>query len=134
MKRSFLQAAIVSILLNGCTTRTLTKRMEKKLEGNYIRMLRAILNRSWWQHSTKHQLYGHLPPTTKTIQIRRTRHAGHSWRSRYELKCDVLLWTPAHGRVKAERPVRTYIQQPFENTGCSLEDLPDTMNDWVRWR
>ena len=35
MKRSFFQAAVVSILLYGCTTWTLTKRMEKKLDGNY---------------------------------------------------------------------------------------------------
>ncbi len=35
MKRSFFQAAVVSILLHGCTTWTLTKRLEKKLGGNY---------------------------------------------------------------------------------------------------
>ena len=81
MKRSFFQAAVVSILLYGCTTWTLTKRLEKKLDGNYTRMLRAILNKSWRQHPTKHQLYGHLPLITKTIQVRRTRHAGHSWRA-----------------------------------------------------
>ena len=34
MKRSFFQAAVVSILLYGCTTWTLTKRMEKRLDGN----------------------------------------------------------------------------------------------------
>ena len=45
MKRSFFQAAVMSILLYGCTTWTLTKRLEKKLDGNYTRMLRAILNR-----------------------------------------------------------------------------------------
>ena len=72
MKRSFFQAAVVSILLYGCTTWTLTKRPEKKLDGNYTRMLRAILNISWRQHPTRHQLYGHLPPITKTIPIRRT--------------------------------------------------------------
>ena len=77
MKRSFFQAAVVSILLYGCTTWTLTKRPEKKLDGNYTRMLRAILNKSWRQHPTKHQLYGHLPPITKTIQVRQTRYAGH---------------------------------------------------------
>ena len=93
MKRSFFQAAVVSILLYGCTTWTLTKRLEKKLDGNYTRMLRAILNKSWWQHPTRRQLYGHLPPITKTIQVRRTRHAGHCWRSRDEL-ISVLLWTP----------------------------------------
>ena len=47
MKRSFFQAAIVSILLYRSTTWTLIKRMEKKIDGNYTRMLRAILNKSW---------------------------------------------------------------------------------------
>ena len=82
MKRSFFQAAVVSILQYRCTTWMLTKRMEKKLDGNYTRMLRAVLNKSWRQHPIKQQLYDHLPPFTKTIKIRRTRHAGRCWRSR----------------------------------------------------
>ena len=133
MKCSFFQAAIVSILLYGFTTWTLTKRLEKKLDGNYRRILRAILNRSWGQHPTKQQLYGHKPPITKTIQIRRTGHAGHCWRSRDELIRDVLLWTPSHGQAKAGRPARTYIQQLCEDTGCSPKDLPEAMNDRERW-
>ena len=100
MKRSFFQAAIASILLYGCTTRTLTKRLEK-LNGNYTRVLRAILNKSWRQHPRRHQLYGHLPPITKTILARRTSHAGRCCRSRDELICDVLLWTPTYGRAKS---------------------------------
>ena len=109
MKRSFFHTAVASIMLYGCTTWTLTKRLEKKLDGNYTRMMRAILNKSWQQHSTRHQLYGHLPPFTKTIQARLTRHAGHCWRSRDELISDVLLWTSTYGRAKAIRPARTYI-------------------------
>ena len=134
MKRSFFQAAVTSILLYGCTTWTLTKRLEKKLDGNYTRMLRAILNKSWQRHPTRHQLYGHLPPITKSIQVRRTRHAGHCWRSRDELIRDVLLWIPTHGRAKAGRPARTYIQQLCEDTGCCPEDLPRAMNDREEWR
>ena len=126
--------AVHALLLYGCTTWTLTKRLEKKLNGNYTRMLRAILNKSWRQHPTRHQLYGHLPPVTKTIQVRRTRHAGHCWRSRDELIRDVLLWTPTHGRAKAGRPARTYIQQLCEDTGCCPEDLPGAMNDREEWR
>ena len=82
MKRSIFQTTVVLILLYGCTTWTLTKRIEKKIDSNYTRMLRAILNKSWRQHPTKQQLYGHLPPITKTIKIRLTRRAGHCWRSR----------------------------------------------------
>ena len=134
MKRSFFQAAVVSILLYGCTTWTLTKRLKKKIDGNYTRMLRAILNKSWRQHPTRHQLYGHLPPITKTIQVRRTRRAGHCWISKDELISDILLWTPAYGQAKAGRPARTYIQQLCEDTGCNPEDLPKTMNDREKWR
>ena len=133
MKPSFFQAAVTSILLYGCTTWTLTKRLEK-LEGNYTRMLRAILNKSWRQHPTRRQLYGQLPLITKTIQVRRTRHAGHCWRSRDELKSDLLLWTPTYGRAKAGRPARTYIQQLCDDTGCSPEDVPEAMNAMEMWR
>ena len=69
MKRSFFQAVVVSILLYGCITLTLTKRLEKKIDGIYTRMLQAILNKTWRQYPTSHQLYGHLPPITKTIKL-----------------------------------------------------------------
>ena len=127
MKRSFFQTAVVSILLYGCTTWTLTKRLEKKLDGNYTIILRAILYKSWRQHPTGHQLYDHLSPITKTIQVRRTRHAEHCWSSRDELISDVLLWTPTYDRAKAGRPARTYIQQLCEDTACSPEDLPEAI-------
>ena len=110
------------------TSKSCTKRMEKKLDGNYTRMLRATLNKSW------QQLYGHTPPITKTIQVRWTRHAGHCWRSKDELISDVLLWTPTYGRSKAGQPAWTYIQQLCEDTGCSPEDLPEAMNDREKWR
>ena len=123
----------IYILLYGCTTWTLTKRLEKKQDGNYTRMLRAILNKSCQQHPTRHQLYGHLPPITKTIQARRTRHSEHCWRSRDKLIGDVLLCTPTYGQAKAGQPARTYIQHLCEDTGCSLEDLPEAMNDRDKW-
>ena len=97
-------------------------------------MLREIWNKSWRQHSTRHQLYGHLPPITKTIQVRRTRYAGSCWRNRDELISDVLLWTPTYGRTKAGWLAWTYIQQLCEDTGCSPEDLPEAMNVKEKWR
>ena len=133
-KHSFFLAAVVSILLYGCTTWTLTKRLEKKQDGNYTRILRAILNKSRRQHPTKHQLYGHLPPIMKTIQVRWTKHVGHCWRSRDELIRDALLWTSTYGRAKAGWPARTYIQQLCEDIRCSHEDLPEVMNDREKWR
>ena len=113
------------ILLHGCTTWMRTKRWEKKLDGNCTIMLQAILNKSWRQHPTKQQLYAHLPPNTKTIM----QDTAGEVRTN---SCDVLLWTPSHGRAKAGRPVRTYIQQLCADMGCSPEDLPEAMRRVVR--
>ena len=130
MKRSFLPS-------NGridTAVWTLTKCMEKKLHGSYTSMLQSILNKSWRQHFTKQQLYGHLPPIMKTIQIRRTRHVEYCWRSKDELISDILLWTSSHGQTKAGWPARTYIQHLCADIGCSLEDLPEVMEDREGWR
>ena len=123
----------MSILLYGCTTWTLNRRIEKKLDGNYTRMLRAVLNKSWRQHPTKQQLYGHLPLIPKTIQVRRTRHADHCWRSGDELTSDILLRTPSPGRARVGRSARIYIQQLCADVGCSLEDLLLAMGDRDRY-
>ena len=88
-----IESKLDNILLYGWTTWTLTKYMKKKLDGNYTRTLRAILNKFWRQHPTKQQLYGHQPPITRTIQVRRTIHAGHCWRSRDGSINDILLRT-----------------------------------------
>ena len=61
------------ILLYGCTTWTLTKRLEKKLDGNYARMLRAILNKSWRQHTTRNQLLLWTPAYSRAKSGRPTR-------------------------------------------------------------
>ena len=97
-------------------------------------MLRAILNKSWRQHPTRHQLYGHLSPITKTIQVRRTRYAGHCWRSRDELISDVLLWTPHIWPSKSRTTSLTYIQQLCDDTGCSTKELSEAMNNREKWR
>ena len=47
---------------------------------------------------------------------------------------DVLQWTSSHGRAKAGLPARTYIQQLCANTGCSLDDLPEAIEDREVWR
>ena len=77
----------------------------------------------------KNPRYGHLPSIPKTLHIRRTRHAGHCWRSMNELISNVLLWIPTHGRTSVDWPTRIYLQQLCAYKGCSLEDLPGTMDD-----
>ena len=85
------------------------------------------LNKSWNQHLTKQQLYGHLPPICKTIQIRQTRHAGHCWISKDKLISHIILWTLSHGSASVGQPMRTYLRQICTDTGCNLEDC------WKQW-
>ena len=108
--------------------------MEKKLDDNYTRILRTVLDKSWRQHPTKQQLYDHLPPIMKTIQVRRIRPAGHCWRSKDELINAILQYNPVHGRAKAGRPAHTYIQQLTNDAGCNLEELPEVMGERDVWR
>ena len=107
------------------SNKTAGEEARRQLHKNVASNLEQVLAAT----SPRHQLYGHLPPITKTIQVRRTRHAGHCWRSRDELISDVLLWTSTHGLAKAGRRARTYIQQLCEDTGCCSEDLHEAMND-----
>ena len=47
---------------------------------------------------------------------------------------NIPQWTPSHGRAKAGRPVRTYIQLRCADTGCKTEHLPEAMDDGEGWR
>ena len=112
----------------------LTKRIGKMFDGYHTSMLRGILNESWKQHPSKQQVYGPLPSITKIIKIRRTRHAGHCWRSKDEHISDILLWTTSHRSAIVGRLTRTYLRQLCTDTGCCLEDLPETMDYRDEWR
>ena len=97
-------------------------------------MLRAIFNNSSWQHPTKQWLYAYQPPITKIVQVGRTRHVGNGRRSKDDLISDILPWTLSHGRAKAGRPSRTYIQQVCADTRWRLEDFSWAMDDRLGWR
>ena len=82
--------------------------------------------RFFFMQKMTHGNYGVDSIVVKSVSINKI--------SRDELIRDVLLWTPTHGRAKAGRPARTYIQQLCEDTGCCPEDLPRAMNDREEWR
>ena len=136
MKRSFLPGnSPCRDYCMDCTTWTLTKQLEKKLDGK----LHKECCEQYWTSPGGNTPQGTnytatCPPIMKTIQVRWTRHAGHCWRSRDELISDVLLWTPTYGRAKAGWPARTYRQQLCEDMGCSSEELPEAVNDREKWR
>ena len=120
IKCSFFPAAVVSILLHGCTTWALTKRTEKSLTAITLNTAR---NTEQALVETHHKAAAIRPPTThhKSMEVKRTRHSGLGWRSGDELIRDIFSWTPLHGRAKAGRPARTYIQQLCADTVIALK-------------
>ena len=134
MKRNFFRATVESILLYGSSAWTTTKKLENKLDGTYTRMLRAVLNKSWREHPTKEELYGKIPAITSLIKERRTRFAGHCYRSKEELASDLILWIPAHGHTQVGRPQMSYIDQLAKDADMEIEDLKSAMTNRDVWR
>ena len=83
-----------------------------------------------------HKTVAVWPPTPhlKDHPNRWTRYAGHRCRSKDEPISNVLPWTPSHRCTSVGQPVRTYLQLLCTDTECSLEDLPEAMEDRDGWR
>ena len=126
-------ATVESVLLYGCEVWTVTNKLAKELDGCYTRMLRTVLNISWKQHVTNAELYGDLPKISHKIRERRTRFAGHCFRS-VEPVSQMVLWTPKHGKRKPGRPAQTYIDILRHDTGLEETDFKAAMQDRKLWR
>ena len=97
-------------------------------------MIHAILNIRWSTHPSKECLYGNLVQITSVIKERRTRFAGHCYRSEDEVVSDLILWTNKHCKAKVGPPSKTYTKQLTEDADCQLEDLPRAMENREYWR
>ena len=73
IKTKLFVSTVESVLLYGSETWTLTKTLNKQLNGCYTRMLRMAYNISWKEHLTNKSLYGKLHLILAKIQVRRTR-------------------------------------------------------------
>ena len=131
MKCSFFQAAVISILLYGCTTWTLTKRL-KKLDSNYTRMLRAILNKSWRQHPQGTNYTATCLPSRKLSKLDEPDTQDTAGEARTNSSV-MYSYGPPH-MAKQKQDDQLDIQQLCEDTRCSPEDLPEAMNDREKWR
>ena len=134
-KRSFFQAAVMLILLYGCTTWTLTKRMEKKLDGKLHKNAASYIEQV--PEATPHKATAYSAtyhPSRKLSKLDEPDMRDTAGEVGDELISDILIWNPSHGRAKAGWPARTYIQQLCVDTRCSPEDLLEVMDDREGWR
>ena len=128
-------ATVESVLLYGAETWTITKALQKKIDGCYTRMLRMALNITWQSHTTNEVLYGNLPKVTAKIRKRRMELAGHLIRHEEEVANKLVLWQPTSGRPSRGRKKRTYIENLFEDTGTEdVSKLINLMKDRNTWK
>ena len=89
------QTCVESVLLYAGETWSLTKLMEKQLDGTYTKLLRYCLNIKWQDKIPNYILYQNIPPVSIRLKARRMSFAGHCFRSRYtapQPSMDFILW------------------------------------------
>ena len=104
----------VSVLLYGWTTWMLTKRIEKKAKRKLHK-------------NTTSNIEQHLEGTARKTRAVRP-HTFHLEKQGSNLQVTF------YERDSISRQARTYLLQLCEDIGCSLEDLPGTMDDRDWWR
>jgi hypothetical protein len=100
LKRQFFNSTVVSILLYGCETWSLTNTLEQRINGSYTKLLRYAMGVSWIDHVTNATLYGNFPKITRTIQYRRLRFAGHCLRASDQVVTTLVLRQPIKGQYR----------------------------------
>ena len=138
LKARLFVATVETVLLYGCESWTLTKDMERSLNGTYTRMLRMALNKNQYLLNMNNAtLYGigKLPILSTKIAERRLRLAGHAARHPELTLNKVLLWEPLHGTSRRGRPKQTFVDVLRRDTGLrETSEMSTLMADRVEWR
>ena len=131
-KLKIFKAAIEPILLYGSETWTLSKNLEKRLDGTFTRLLMRVQNISWKRHPTKQQIYGSIPPVSNIVRARRVQFAGHCCRAEGEVISSLLLWKPPSQSRRGRK--LSYPDTLARDTGIEHQDLCKAMKDRELWR
>ena len=135
------KTCVESILLYGSETWTMSKQLEKCLDGTYTRLLMEnnkivillIQNINWKQHFILEQIHGNLLKVSDVVRMRRNRFAGHCLRAKEEIISDLLFWSPPdekRGRKPLNYPetlVRDNDRDP-----PNLVNIMENRNLWKR--
>ena len=132
IKIQLFKTLIVPILLYGCETWTLSKRMEKRLDGVYTRLLMRVQNLSWKRHPTKQVIYGDLPPVSSIVRSKRAQFAGHCFRATTEIISSLVLWKPKSVGRRSRK--LSFVDTLKRDTNLQDQDLKTAMLDRECWR
>ena len=131
------RATVETILLYGSEAWTMTKNLEKRLDGCYSRMLRAALNIRRADKISNAEVFRDLPRISEKVRTQRLKLAGHLERHEDLLGHQLLCWKPKHGKTRPGRPALTYpdiILQDLDGVCESVEEARRMMLNRDLWR
>ena len=131
LKVKIFRATIEPILLYGSETWTLSRKLEKRLDGTYTRLLMRAQNLSWKRHPTISEIYNQLPRVSCLVKSRRVQFAGHCYRADGEVISSLLLWRPDYGQKRGRS--LSFPDVISRDTGIRTEDLGTVMEDRNLW-
>ena len=131
LKIKTFRTLIEPVLLYGSETWTMTRAMEKSIDGCYTNLLKKVKNIDWADHPTLAQIYNGLPRISTTLSSRRLRFSGHCFRAKREIISDLLLWSPI-GPIRSRK--LTFIDTLKRETGLGIGELRTAMQDRELWR
>jgi sorting nexin-29 len=146
MKIRVFISCVESVLLYAAETWTLTKTLEKRLDGAYTRLLRYALNISWKDKITNTVVYKGVSPVSTRLRERRLTFAGHCFRAGQSAPqpiMDLILWRYKGNLSRGAANKRTYVKMLCNDRGLSfkVKDIDESivslkreMRDRKMWR
>ena len=140
IKVRLFQATVETVLLYGAEAWTLTKGLEKALDGTYTRLLRYALGIRWQDHRTNTQVYQNIQPISERLCAKRLKFAGHCARMQSyapQPVCQLLMWEPKAKGRRGMGAKQTYPDVILRDCGMQREDRQDlwkAMHDKNCWR
>ena len=129
LKIRFFRSTVEGVLLYGAEGWTLTKELERRLDGTNTKIIRAILCITCIERMTNDELYGDLEKITEVLKVKRLRFIGHMRRRKEELVHQLLMWEPKQGKTKGGRPVLSYVDQLRKDMGLNVQQLKTVMDN-----
>ena len=125
---------VESVLLYGSETWTLTKGLEKQLDGCYTHLLQAVQNIHLSDHISNKDLHGSLPKLAGKLKECRLRFAGHCYRHSEEAVLRLVFWMPTHGQHDQGRPAVAYVDALMHDTGLTVNEMQIAVEDRDVWK
>jgi hypothetical protein len=137
-KYRLFRSLVLSILLYGCETWTLTDRMEKRVQAFEMKSMRKLLRISYIEHRTNEyvrskvaSLVGPQEPLLATVKRRKLTWYGHV--ARHDGLCKTIVQGTVEGGRRRGRPRKSWLDNIKDWTEMTMPDILTQAHDRPAW-